>query len=100
MCSKLSRLFFEGDFLLYIYAKPVNSEADIDPDYYDSIWFPIAVYNWGWKGSASYSLSDRQWHTNPFSNQVEGLSEINFSSFPAWPDLVTTGVYKPKWRDF
>jgi hypothetical protein len=92
-------IFFEEDFLLYIYAKPVNSELETDAEYYSSIWFPIAVYNWGWKGSASYSLIDAQWHTDAFSNPIATLTEINVSSFSSWPDMVETGVYKPRWRD-
>jgi hypothetical protein len=89
--------FVKEEFLVYVFAKPTNL-TDIhaeDPDYYQSIWFPVAVFAWSWEGSVTYDLQEGWAVTG--TNTVN-LKEKSITSFSSWPD-VAIGDFNPKWRD-
>jgi hypothetical protein len=89
--------FVKEEFLVYVFAKPTDL-TDIhseDLDYYQSIWFPVAVYAWSWEGGVTYDIQNGWAVTG--ANTVN-LNEKSIESFSSWSD-VAIGDFNPEWSD-
>jgi hypothetical protein len=89
----------EEKFLVHVFAKPTKLTDFVsdNPNYYQSIWFPVAVFEWSWNGQVTYNLQRDMWEI--IATATVNLNEKNIASFSSWPD-VAIGDTNPKWRDF